>query len=380
MNFMRKFFPILVLLFLTVSCSKKTTTVNPINSVASLSPHGMIYALPLTTFRVKIESAQTIQIPGPYAQFAERFMGIKNVATKKSTEWKIQSVETFNHNEADLTALFALEPNETFQNDFLKLTSQGLIIPTSNLQFEGTNEVRPQTSPEIESSPFKDLSTTPFIAAERTTHYSRVFQDSTFVRVPVHKTVIVEKSSEDKALEAAEFIFMLRKRRVELLNGDADFIAEGKAAEAVLAEISKLEQEYLSLFIGKRFEQTFTHWFDYTPKPNGNSATILFRFSPSKGVVSASDLSGSPVLITATPDGEWGGIDLLSQLSTEKETPRTDAVYYRIPVPIDIKVSFENSDLYLRRTTAFQFGPLVRMPANFFIREYGNINFVFPKK
>jgi len=378
--YMRKIVTILLISLLATACSKKTTTITPINLTSSLSPHGMVYALPLTTYRIKVESVQIIEIPGPYAQFAERFMGISNVITKKNSEWEIQSVDATSDNEADISALFVIEPNETFQSDFLKLTSQGLIIPTSNIHFDGINKVGMQPAPEPATPIYTDLSTTPFIVAERTTHYSRVFQDSTFVRVPVHKTVTVEKSIEDKALEAAEFIFLLRKRRFELLNGDADFIAEGKAAEAVLKEISKLEQEYLSLFIGKSFEQKSTHWFDYTPKPNGNSATILFRFSPSKGVVSASDLSGSPVLISASPNGEWQGTELLKQLSTEKETPRTDAVYFRIPIPIDLKVTFENQDLFHIRTSVYQFGPLVRMPANFFMKEYGNIHFMKPEQ
>lgn len=366
--YMRKIVTILLITLLAAACSKKTTTITPINSTSSLSPHGMVYALPLTTYRIKVESIQTLDIPGPYAQFAERFMGISNVITKKKIEWKIQSVDAASDTEADLSALFAIEPNETFQIDFLKLTSQGLIIPTSNIHFDGINDEGLQPAQEPATPIYTDLSTTPFIAAERTTHYSRVFQDSTFVRVPVHKTVTVEKSIEDKALEAADFIFQLRKRRFELLNGDADFIAEGKAAEAVLDEISKLEQEYLSLFIGKSFEQKSTHWFNYTPKPNGNSATILFRFSPSKGVVSASDLSGSPVLISASPNGEWQGTELLKQLSTEKETPRTDAVYYRIPTPVNLKVTFENQDLFHIRTSAYQFGPLVRIPANLLVK------------
>ena len=75
----------------------------------------MVYALPLTTYRIKVESVQIIEIPGPYAQFAERFMGISNVITKKNSEWEIQSVDATSDNEADITALFVIEPNEPIQ-------------------------------------------------------------------------------------------------------------------------------------------------------------------------------------------------------------------------------------------------------------------------
>ncbi|PKP35963.1 MAG: hypothetical protein CVT98_09880, partial [Bacteroidetes bacterium HGW-Bacteroidetes-15] len=197
-----------------------------------------------------------------------------------------------------------------------------------------------------------------------------------FIRVPVHKTVVIEKSLEDKAREAADFIFTLRKRRLELISGDADFVAEGKAAEAVFKEIDKLENEYLTLFVGKEFKQTFINWYDYAPSAGDSQTSILFRFSPSKGVLSPSDLSGSPVLISVTNENNWQGIELLSKLSIEKDIQRTDVVYYRLPVPVSIRINDSQAELFSQTLTFHQFGPLVRFPAKFILDDYGKI--IFP--
>lgn len=378
---MRLLISLTLLVSLTaVSCSKKATVISPVSQTAGLSAQGMVYALPVTSFRVQVESVHQQAFPGPYAQFAERFLGIANVPLKAKSEWSIAHIDVIEDIEADMDVLFAVEPGDGFQSDFLMLSTMGLVIPLNNIRFQGSNQIGSKAQLQPSNVTFTDLSSTPFIAAERTTHYSRVLQDSTFVRVPVHKTVIVEKSLEDKAREASDFIFSLRKRRYELLAGDADFVAEGKAVEAVLREISRLEDEYLSLFVGKTFESKTMHWFDYTPKPNGDATTILFRFSPSKGVVPASDLSASPILISATSDQGWKSTELLNQLSTEKGNPRTDAVYYRIPVAGNIRITQGINDLYSKRITVYQYGPTVRIPAKFLLRGAGSIHFPVEKK
>jgi hypothetical protein len=350
----------------------------PIDQVQTLSPRGMIYALPKTNLRIKVESVQISIIAGPYAPFAQKYLGISNVTQKSSTVWKISDIEVFSVVQPDMDALFVVEPSPDFSVDFLRLSQEGLIIPANAANFYSV-EHKLKLSPEsLADDYFVDLSATPFIAAEQTTHYSRVFQDSTFIRVPVHKTVVVEKSLEDKAREAADFIFTLRKRRMELISGDADFVAEGKAAEAILNEISRLEDEYLSLFVGKKQTYSATNWYDFIPSEKSNGAEILFRFSSAKGVLPSSDLSGSPVLITISPETNWQNIDLLNSLSLEKDIQRTDVVYYRLPVPISIKINDSQTELFSQKLTFFQFGPLVRMPAHFILNDNGKI--LFPKK
>jgi hypothetical protein len=360
------FFSFLAIIVLATSCSKKPiTTITPIDQASALSPKGLIYALPKTSVEVKVDAQYTEVIPGPYAKFAHKYLGVSNVPLSKKSKWTITDVSVSSYHQADVTSLFVVEPTEEFNVDFLKIAQEGLIIPAANSNFSSIRRTaKPQ--PEANEVNFVDLSPSPYLATEQTTHYSRVVQDSTFVRVPVHRSVVVERSMEDKAKEAADFIFSLRKRRMELLAGDADFIAEGQAAEAVLKEISRLEEEYLTLFTGKVFKSSVTHWFDFSPSPKGEeTSSILFRFSEARGILPSSDLSGSPILISVTELDRWGGTPALDQLNTEKDGLRTDVVYYRMPVPLQVKINDSKTEFFNQTFTFYQFGPLLRMPKQF---------------
>jgi hypothetical protein len=269
----------------------------------------------------------------------------------------------------DMNALFVVEMNSENSIGYLALSSKGLVIPIHKAQFQSNSSLNNPSDSELYADWYSDLSHTPFIASERTTHYSRTFRDSTFVRVPVHKDIFIEKSTEDKAREAANFIFSLRKRRFELISGDADFIAEGSAVKEVFDEISRLEQEYLSLFTGKRFVKQQIHEVDFLPVKQDNGGTILFRFSRTKGVLPASDLSGSPVLIEVSSDSNWKNMSILNSLSLEIDNQKRDAFYYRIPVPAKVKISGSKGELYSRIANLYQFGPLVRIPSDFYMQN-----------
>ncbi len=362
------FFGLSILLLLFSACAKKPiSTVVPADEASGLSPKGLIYSLPKTSLKVKVEAQFTSFVPGPYARFAQKYLGLSGISASPSNSWAITHVSVTAHNHADLQTLFVVEPEEGFDISFLKVTNEGLVIPISSASYS-LSKHKYQAQPHVISeSEFLDLSATPFIAAEQTTHYTRVLQDSSFVRVPVHKSMVVEKSLEEKAKDAADFIFSLRKRRFELLSGDADFVAEGKAAEAVLKEISRLESGYLTLFTGKSHTSVGTYWFDYSPDGQKKDASaILFRFSESRGVLPLSDLSGSPVLVSIAAPEQWSGVEIFDRLNAdEKGMPRFDAIYYRIPVPVSVRIHDSKSDFFSQTLSFFQFGPIIRMPSRY---------------
>ena len=346
------------------SCSKKTTTVSPADQVQGLSSKGLIYALSATMLNIEVTAERHAYFPGPYAKFAKKYLGIDNVVTQEHVKWSIVSVSIQESQVPDLNSLFVVESESKGKFLNIDLTEKGLIIPMHNVAFSHVSPESNLSDYETHAE-FSDLSHIPFIASERTTHYSRVFQDSTFVRVPVHKDVIVEKSLEEKAKEAANFIFSLRKRRFELISGDADFICEGSAVQEVFDEISRLEQEYLSLFVGKHFINQKKHEFSYLPAKAENGGSILFRFSESKGVLADSDLSGSPVLIEVSSANTWKSMGLLDNLALEIDEQKRDAFYYRIPVPVNVRISGSSGELFNSTLTVNQYGPLVRVPADY---------------
>lgn len=373
---MAKKIAMLIVVALLISCSKKPIQVATAENATSLNTKGLIYALPRTVLEVKVDAIKRVIVPGPYGRFALKYLGISDVPINKTEEWRISNIDIASVIESDPTALYAASPGDNTKIDFLKLCRSGLILPISGIGVNSTS-VKDSRERDVDSKIFfTDLSTSPFIATEKATYYSQVQHDSVFVRVPIQKEMIVEKNIEEKARAAADFIFMLRKRRSDFLSVDADHNLNGDGLKIALDEISRLEQEYLSLFIGKTFTETSIHYFEYIPiQPEGESS-IIFRFSGSKGVLPSSDLSGNPILLKSTPEPIPESYErLFSSIGFEKDKPINEVVYYRIPISATINISDGKNELLTRRVSICQYGPLVRMPLKFVIKDSGLIEF-----
>jgi len=229
---------------------------------------------------------------------------------------------------------------------------------------------------------FKDLSVTKYIGQEQVTYFKRVQRDSIFAKVPVVKTQSVHKSFEDKAEEAANFIFMIREKRFELLTGTADYYPDGDALEVAITELNRLENEYLDLFIGKRFTDVFEASYEFTPtKKEINQLYILFRFSEQKGMLSANDLSGRPIIIeleNLNQTKNLSNIDFNS-INTDGDI-KNDKLYYRVPELTEVKILDGNSLIASRKLKIDQFGDIVIIPTVFLMDEEKFIEFYYEKE
>ena len=59
--------------------------------------------------------------------------------------------------------------------------------------------------------------------------YKTLVTDTSFVEVPVNRTITEQKSPAMKAEEAADFLLELRTRRFELLTGEYESYPQGEA-------------------------------------------------------------------------------------------------------------------------------------------------------
>ena len=173
--------------------------------------------------------------------------------------------------------------------------------------------------------------------------------------------------SVGKAGEAADLIFNLRKRRLEFLTTDVDQPLEGNAVHVILDEIYRLENEYLSLFLGKTAVDTISKTYLFTPSGENNEKAIAFRFSPTKGLLAQNDLSGSPMLVEVEPEPVPDSSEpLLATIGRLAEKQKLAQIFYRIPVVSTVKISDGKSEIASRRIPIYQLGPLVKIPAEFY--------------
>jgi hypothetical protein len=371
------FLPFLIL----ISCKPTSETkVTPLKQVNNLSENGIIYALPKTTLRFNIEAKRTEIVPGPYAEFALKYLGIENAPENESTEWQITNINIESYNEIDPDHYYVLEPSGKFNFNFLKLVNSGLIFPVNSRSAENLeNAFFGETDPGDEIV-FTDLSVKQYIGNEDVTYYKRIQRDSVFARVPVVKKQYVQKSFQEKAEEASNFIFMIRAKRFELISGMADFYPEGKSLEVAVKRLDNLEDEYMALFIGKKFTSTYTAVFEFTPTESDvNQPYILFRFSEDKGILQPNDLRGRPILVEMELLNKTKNISFIINDLTKEGSVYKDKLYYRFPDQAIVRLIDGKKKIANRKLNIEQFGVITSIPVVFLMDEEKFIEF-YPKK
>ena len=127
-------------------------------------------------------------------------------------------------------------------------------------------------------------------------------QGADFARLQTDRLDMTETDLQTAARNAAAAIFSLRKHRLDLISGEAGENVFGAGLPAALERLDRLEQEYLELFLGRRVVTTETHRFRVTPA-EGKLQQIVCRFSPDAGLLPANDLTGDIVLLQYEPQG-----------------------------------------------------------------------------
>ncbi len=365
----------LVVLFSCKSTSE--TRVSKIENSNLIPESGIIYALPRTNLKFTIEASRTDIIPGPYCEYAEKYMGIEDVPEEEISIWQITDISIHTYNDIDPEQYYILEPEGKINIDFNKLIQNGNVLPVNkSLESNFANEFYGINNTENEIV-FTDLSITKYVGEEKFTYFKRVQRDSLFAKVPVTQTKSVYKSFEDKAEEAANFIFMIREKRFELLTGMADFYPEGKSLEVAINELNRLENDYLALFIGKRFTSNYSAGFEFAPTETElNQPYILFRFSEDRGVLPPNDLRGRPIIVELDKKDQTKNLSyLMSDQINREGTVYKDKLYYRIPDVAQVKVFDGNTILATRKVNIEQYGIVVPFPAMFLMEDEKFIEF-----
>jgi hypothetical protein len=167
--------------------------------------------------------------------------------------------------------------------------------------------------------------------------------------------MVVEKTLEQKAAETASTILDLRRQRLQIVTGDTDATYSGEAMGAAIEELARLEQEYMTLFVGYSEFQPQQMRFDVVPEAGReNQMYIAFRISDKAGLVPADDMTGRPVVLELVPQ---------TFAQTPLKRSGAEVVYYRIPAITTVKIK-NGADLLLQsRVPVYQLGQESSIPA-----------------
>lgn len=343
---MIRVFAALTLAFLPLASSAK----------GEQDPEGYVsYSLPMTTISLEVEAEQEQFYAGPYARYAEKYLGIK-ARQKNETVFRLTKISMTPYVEADQSRRYSLSVKKNAVDAaFLKLTSQGL-VSMSDGNFGNTAVWR---FPQTVGGDFSDKGVSSNLTSEATTLYRNEKKESAYSRVGVQQNMIVEKTPEQKAAEAAQMIVKIREQRLQIVTGDTDATYSGEAMGAAVEELTRLEKEYMSLFVGYSLYQTQSMRFEVIPSADKESQMyVAFRISDSAGLVPADNLSGKPVIMEIS-------VQEVAEPSVSGEgNQKVQLVHYMIPAICTVKVK-DGADLLIQsRIPVYQLGRESSIPAN----------------
>lgn len=304
------------------------------------------YALPRTVVSVTVVTEREVILRGPYAKFASQYLGIVGAAMSDKENYKIVDASLGYFEEPDPAMTYHLNvPVAEQVKGFRWLTSSASAASLlADADFAGAQLGG--------NNPFTDMGKEPLYGV--TTERSGLSSEDSFGVLPVNRTSPIEKSVEQMASDAASAIFTLRKRRFDLVTGETGEGVFGAGLPAALKEIDRLESEYLSLFIGKRYTQRIVRTVNVLPQRD-KKAVVACRFSTSKGIVPESDLSGQPLMLEFAPESEG-----VAQQNVELSRKGAVSVRYRVPAVQIVRLVDGTDELARERVPVFQFGAVAQ--------------------
>lgn len=218
---------------------------------------------PSTTIVVDLTIEKEQTIVGPYARYAQKYLDVRGSLVEK-TSYTIKSAQ--------------------------------LSVATDNTIFAAKE-----------------------IAPTSVTTTSLINPADEFAKVLPDRTSLSPMTAEEAATQAAQAIFTLRKKRIELITGDAGENVFGGGLKDALEALDAREQAYLELFLGKKITTTYTERI-VLPLNGTTTAYTIAKLSPSAGLQAATAADGSTVKVNLTPSGIAPKLATMSEIDSRDKT------------------------------------------------------------
>lgn len=323
---------------------KIAVLISAITVFGSLSARAqeVVYALPRTGFTIEVEAVQEHFFAGPYAEFAQKLLNMK-VSSADAVSTTLTSAVIKPRIEADPSAWLTCEADKTI---LASLAAQGLIV------YKGAAQpVAEWVFPTPQKPSFNEALATDPEKSIKDIVYKKVQTDTGMVSVPVEHKILVEKTLEDKATAAAEMVLQLRKDRLDIVTGNTDASFYGNSMEIALAEISRLEKEYMALFEGYTVKKGLKASFDVTPLA-GDHVYKYLAFRLRDDGFTENGVKGVPYYLELEPEL----LPKQTEDTSAQKKGRVNVIKYRIPALTKVSLTCDGLPVASARVPVYQLG------------------------
>lgn len=287
----------------------------------------IVYSLPKTELKIDIETEKTVQRPGIFYRYSERYLATNKVITQEKTTYRLKSLKVNTHALADETRTFSYVPGNQSSSSHLSVNAQGILCGLNVACEPEKIQVLPVEF-SAKESPKTDL-------------------------LPLGEEYMMAGSEAKLAEGVAKQIYRIRERRLSLLTADVDKLPnDGESFKTMLDGLAKTEKELTELFVGKTIQETQSQTIGITPM-EAMKGQVLFRLSALKGIVSSDDLSGAPYYISVLP------ATIAVAAPDPKSKPEKPTFYYILPSLTKVSIGDGSNTLYSNNFYFPQFGKTV---------------------
>ncbi len=373
MTVVNKFVIVLILYLVLSSCSSyKPINVRHVRNLeVGHNMQGFYYALPQSVVSLDFTIIKTEEKPGPFGKFAGKYLGLDNIIMENSTQYHIADVTISSYAEPDPAEFYFIEYNARDHRDnpfFISFSESGLItsVNTKHTNYEHYENMQNKLGYGFFGS---EATFNQFIGTNLQekidTIVERVRMDTVTIERQTLRRSWVEKSSEVRAKEVADYILKIREKKFDIISGFAEITYSKEALQYMHDKLDEQENALLELFTGLTSQSKINYRMSVLPQKDlVGQKQVVFYFSESEGLSMERKTGTEPIEVEITRHNSTRQLGVfLPATSADRASNNGDGFYYRIPEYGHVKVKQRGNTIAQARMLINQFGVITKLPA-----------------
>jgi|GEM_PF-143405 len=337
----------------------------PVKQQNTAKLDGIFYYLPRNVIKVDVCIVSTIKTKGPYADYADKFLGMKNVVKGNSTTYEINDIKLNSYAEPDSAQIYQVKALPTKNKPFvLSFNEDGTLLNCN----QSLNDKPQQKKKQANNSDLTGFSAfSDFVSPNEFEKIDTIVRktniDTITIEEKFYKRTVSEKPLEQKAREAADAILKLEENRYNLVTGSSEVNYEKGSIEYMDNQMKIMEDEYLLLFQGNTQHKFLNYSFTFLPEINNEGKNVnLFKFSNQKGITELSDKEGNFVSVFSESMKITENIQG-AENKDKKSKNEEYGLYYRFPEKVRFDINYLGKSIESDEFPISQFGKIGCLPA-----------------
>lgn len=297
--------------------------------------NGIYYSLPRTVLQLDFIIEETELFEGPYSEYVS-YIGAEDFVVEDSKEYKIKEVRMQTRAESDPNATFFISMSPKKDNQtIVNLTPGGILRGVGLEGIETVPECVPATTSQIQGS-------------------------SEGVNFKYQYGANGARGEEQMARAAADMITKIRDEKLKLITGFQETAFTLDTYRQMYSDLEEMENDYLSLFIGKKVTKTIVKTLYVIPNKEVPTQSIA-KFSTEEGLTAGTSGAGNVITVQTQSLQTTSTINAPSQSAVESLSLE-NKLFYRVPEIANVKVNLNGQTLLERRETIAQYGVFLLAP------------------